>query len=106
MFCVCVLVEPSESGSVIMLVVVPLLVLLLLSIAVCIFVLWLRSKRQHDHLQEHDPPMLKLPSGADPTYGVIAAHELMHNIYFTYINLILLYKYKIELLMMFCSTTW
>ncbi|KAF4078006.1 hypothetical protein AMELA_G00194500 [Ameiurus melas] len=59
--------EPGDSGSVIVLVAVPLLVLLLLSIAVCVFVLWLRSKR----LQENDPPMLKVPSGGDPTYGDI-----------------------------------
>ncbi|XP_053500210.1 serine/threonine-protein kinase receptor R3 isoform X2 [Ictalurus furcatus] len=59
--------EPGDSGSVIVLVAVPLLVLLLLSIAVCVFVLWLRSKR----LRESDPPMLKVPSGGDPTYGDI-----------------------------------
>lgn len=74
----CVLEDPHETGSVVVLVAVPLLVLLALSIAVCVFVLWLRSKRQHHHLQEHDPPMLKVPSGGDPTYGVCAVHELQH----------------------------
>lgn len=87
--CMCALLEPSKPGSVIVLVAVPLLVLVLLSIAVCGFVLWLRSKRQHHHLQERDPPMVKVPSGGDPTYGVCAAHELhssiMHNLYYPYI---------------------
>lgn len=66
----------SGHGSVIVLVAVPLLVLVLFSIAVCGFVLWLRSKRQHHQLQKHDPPMIKVPNGGDPAYGVCAAHEL------------------------------
>lgn len=77
-FCVyaCCTHDPGENGSEIVLVAVPLLVLLMLSVAACVFVLWLRSKRQHQRLQNHDPPMLKVPSGGDPTYGVCAAHGL------------------------------
>ncbi|XP_062872245.1 serine/threonine-protein kinase receptor R3 [Trichomycterus rosablanca] len=63
--------EPGESGSMMVLVAVPLLVLLLLSVAMCVLVLWLRSKRQHLPLHDHEPPMLKIPSGGDPTYGDI-----------------------------------
>uniref|UniRef100_A0A674E979 receptor protein serine/threonine kinase n=1 Tax=Salmo trutta TaxID=8032 RepID=A0A674E979_SALTR len=68
-------VEPtSEEDSVILLVAVPLLVLLILSVAVCGLVLWLRSRRQHHRLgyrEDRDVSMLKVPSGADPTYGEI-----------------------------------
>ncbi|XP_072553148.1 serine/threonine-protein kinase receptor R3 isoform X3 [Salminus brasiliensis] len=64
-------VEPYVPESVIMLVAVPLFVLLVLSITVCGLVLWLRSRRPHQHLQEHEPSMLKMPSGGDPTYGDI-----------------------------------
>ncbi|XP_066526505.1 serine/threonine-protein kinase receptor R3 [Hoplias malabaricus] len=64
-------VDPSESDSVVVLVVVPLLVLLVLSVGLCGVVQWLRSRRQHQHLQEHAPPMIKVPSGGDPTYGDI-----------------------------------
>ncbi|CAM4678401.1 unnamed protein product [Leuciscus chuanchicus] len=55
----------------ILLVGVPLLVLLVMSMAVCGFVLWLRTKRQHRPLVEHETSMLKVPSGGDATYGDI-----------------------------------
>lgn len=57
----------------ILLVAVPLLLLLILSVGVCGLVLWLRSRSQHHRLgysKDHDVTMLKVPSGADPTYGV------------------------------------
>ncbi|XP_016333796.1 activin receptor type-1-like isoform X1 [Sinocyclocheilus anshuiensis] len=56
---------------VILLVGVPLLVLLVLLMAACGLVLWLRTRRQHHQLVEHDTSMLKVPSGGDPTYGDI-----------------------------------
>ncbi|KAK7129012.1 hypothetical protein R3I94_017286 [Phoxinus phoxinus] len=56
---------------VILLVGVPLLVLLVMSMAVCGLVLWLRTRRQHRPLVEHETSMLKVPSGGDPTYGDI-----------------------------------
>lgn len=62
---------PEEPNSVIVLVVVPLLVLLVLSITVCGLVLWMRSRRLHQPLPEHEPAMIKVPSGGDPTYGDI-----------------------------------
>ncbi|XP_050952360.1 serine/threonine-protein kinase receptor R3 isoform X1 [Labeo rohita] len=55
---------------VILLVGVPLLVLLVLLMAACGLVLWLRTRRQHHQLVEHDI-MPKVPSGGDPTYGDI-----------------------------------
>ncbi|XP_030623182.1 serine/threonine-protein kinase receptor R3 isoform X2 [Chanos chanos] len=61
-------VDPKQDNMV-LLVTLPLLVLLLLSVAVCALVLWLRSRRQHHHLE--DTTMLKVPSGGDPTYGDI-----------------------------------
>ncbi|XP_076874653.1 serine/threonine-protein kinase receptor R3 [Brachyhypopomus gauderio] len=61
--------EDGDDRGVMMLVTVPLLVLLGLSVTLCGLMLWLRSRRQHRHLEEHDPCMLKLPSGGDPTYG-------------------------------------
>ncbi|XP_026884519.1 serine/threonine-protein kinase receptor R3 isoform X2 [Electrophorus electricus] len=63
--------DPSKPGSMMILVTVPLLVLLGLSVMLCGLVLWLRSRRQHHHLQEHDHSMLRVPSGGDPTYGDI-----------------------------------
>ncbi|KAL6483042.1 hypothetical protein MHYP_G00079140 [Metynnis hypsauchen] len=62
-------VEPTDIG--IVPVVVPLLVVLLVFIALLGLVLWRRSRRQHQHLQELDPSMLKVPCGGDPTYGDI-----------------------------------
>ncbi|XP_045569501.1 serine/threonine-protein kinase receptor R3-like isoform X1 [Salmo salar] len=66
-------VEPTrEWNGVILLVAVPLLPLLILSVGVCGLVLWLRSRSQHHRLgysKDHDVTMLKVPSGADPTYG-------------------------------------
>uniref|UniRef100_A0A8C2E8B3 receptor protein serine/threonine kinase n=1 Tax=Cyprinus carpio TaxID=7962 RepID=A0A8C2E8B3_CYPCA len=65
-------VETEEKPiRVILLVGVPLLVLLVLSMAACGIVLWLRTRRQHHQLVEHDTSMLKVPSGGDPTYGDI-----------------------------------
>ncbi|CAB1330136.1 unnamed protein product, partial [Coregonus sp. 'balchen'] len=65
--------EPTrEENGVILLVAVPLLLLLILSVGVCGLVLWLRSRPQHHrvgHNEDHDVTMLKVPSGADPTYG-------------------------------------
>ncbi|XP_039507767.1 serine/threonine-protein kinase receptor R3 [Pimephales promelas] len=55
----------------VLLVGVPLLVLLVMSLAVCGLVLWLRTRRQQRPLVEHETSMLKVPSGADPTYGDI-----------------------------------
>lgn len=52
----------------ILLVGVPLLVL---SMAVCGLLCWLRTKRQHRPLVEHETSMLKVPCGGDPTYGVM-----------------------------------
>jgi hypothetical protein len=58
---------------VILLVAVPLLLLLILTVGVCGLVSWLCSRSQHHRLgynKDHDVTMLKVPSGADPTYGV------------------------------------
>ncbi|KAI4876137.1 hypothetical protein NFI96_026325 [Prochilodus magdalenae] len=63
--------DTSQSNSGIVVVAVPLLVLLVLFIALSGLVLWLRSRPQHQQLQEHDPSMLKVPCGGDPTYGDI-----------------------------------
>ncbi|XP_031421325.1 serine/threonine-protein kinase receptor R3 [Clupea harengus] len=65
-------VNPEDSA--IMLVAVPLLILLIVAMAVCALVVWLRSRRPHyrlTHMEDHDATMLKVPAGADPTYGDI-----------------------------------
>ncbi|XP_071022027.1 activin receptor type-1-like isoform X2 [Oncorhynchus clarkii lewisi] len=65
--------EPTREGNdVILLVAVPLLLLLILTVGVCGLVSWLCSRSQHHRLgynKDHDVTMLKVPSGADPTYG-------------------------------------
>lgn len=69
--------KPPDIGrgpdSVILLVAVPLLVLLIVAMATCALVLWLRSRTPHyrlTYMEEHDVSMMKVPAGADPTYGV------------------------------------
>ena len=68
--------EVNPEDSAIMLVAVPLLILLIVAMAVCALVVWLRSRRPHyrlTHMEDHDATMLKVPAGADPTYGVRSA---------------------------------
>lgn len=61
----------EKPTKVILFVGVPLLGLLVMSMAACGLVLWLRTRRQHHQLVEHDTSMHKVPSGGDPTYGDI-----------------------------------
>lgn len=49
---------------------VPVLVLVVMLMAACGLALWLRTKRQPCILVEHETPMIKVPIGGDPTYGV------------------------------------
>ncbi|KAL2104084.1 hypothetical protein ACEWY4_000952 [Coilia grayii] len=71
-------IEPTNIGegrdSVVMLVVVPVLVLVIVAMGACALVLWLRSRKPHyirTYMEEHDATMMKVPAGADPTYGDI-----------------------------------
>jgi len=71
LFSVMLSLFPVEKPiGLVLLVGVPLLVLLVMSLAVCGLVLWLRTRRQQRPLVDHETSMLKVPSGADPTYGV------------------------------------
>lgn len=60
-----------QGKSMVLLVGVPVLVLVVMSMAACGLVLWLRTKRQHRILGEHETSMIKVPIGGDPTYGVM-----------------------------------
>ncbi|XP_028848969.1 serine/threonine-protein kinase receptor R3 isoform X2 [Denticeps clupeoides] len=65
---------PQHGDSVVLLVTIPLLVLLILCLGACVLVLWLRSRYSHKkpvNLEDHETVMLKVPAGADPTYGDI-----------------------------------
>nr|XP_023700242.1 activin receptor type-1-like isoform X2 [Paramormyrops kingsleyae] len=67
-------VETKGEESMIVLVGVPLLVVLVLSLGLSGLVCWfcLHHKRlRMTRLEDHDPNMLKLPHGADPSYGEI-----------------------------------
>ncbi|XP_061114812.1 serine/threonine-protein kinase receptor R3 isoform X1 [Conger conger] len=64
--------EPVQPQNLVLLVAVPLLVLLLLSVVACGLVWWRRSRRQFARTAlTEDVTALKVPGGADPTYGDI-----------------------------------